>query len=137
VNSRFHYSFHVHDLAAARAFYVGVLGCEVGREAPTWVDIDFFGHELSLHLGAPLRSTPTGQVAGVAVPMPHFGAVVLEADWLALADRLARHEVDFIVPPQQRFAGQPGAQRTMFFTDPSGNAIEIKGFASLDRLFST
>lgn len=133
----FHLAFHVTDLDATRAFYGGVLGCAEGRSTDTWVDFDFFGHQLSCHLGAPFASAPTGKVGGHDVPMPHFGAVLPMADWRALADRLDAEGVRFVLAPQIRFEGEPGEQATMFFTDPSGNPIEIKGMADLGGAFAT
>ena len=135
MRSLFHLAYHVHDLAAARAFYGGVLGCREGRSTATWVDFDFFGHQLSLHLGTPFATSDTGVVGGHHVPMPHLGVVLELPDWQALARRLEAAGVDFVLPPQQRFAGLPGEQWTMFFRDPSGNTIEVKGFASLDRVY--
>jgi len=132
----FHLAFHVHDLDMARDFYSGVLGAREGRSTETWVDFDFFGHQLSLHLGKPFENTSTGKVGGKQVPMPHFGVVLPLQDWQSLADRLQAAGVEFVLPPQIRFAGEPGEQRTMFFRDPSGNPIEIKGFAEASGLFS-
>ena len=132
----FHLAIHVHDLQTARAFYGGVLGCAEGRSAETWVDFDFFGHQLSLHLGAPLADTPTGRVAGRAVPMPHFGVVLDYRDWRALAERLEAAGTDWVLAPSVRFEGRPGEQWTMFFRDPSGNPIEIKGFRDMDGVFA-
>lgn len=137
MRSLFHLAYHVHDLAAARAFYGGVLGCREGRSTDTWVDFDFFGHQLSLHLGPPFATTDTGLVDGHRVPMPHLGVVLERADWQALAARLQAAGVEFVLPPQHRFAGQPGEQWTMFFRDPSGNPIEVKGFASLGHVYDT
>jgi extradiol dioxygenase family protein len=131
----FHLAYHVHDLAAARAFYGGVLGCREGRSTDTWVDFDFFGHQLSLHLGEPFRTTDTGRVGDTMVPMPHLGLVLQRADWQALAQRLRDAGTRFVLEPQLRFAGQPGEQWTMFFRDPSGNPIEIKGFESLATIY--
>ncbi|MEL6451271.1 MAG: VOC family protein [Pseudomonadota bacterium] len=133
----FHLAFNVRDLDATRAFYGDLLGCAEGRSTDTWVDFDFFGHQLSCHLGAPFASAPTGKVGDHDVPMPHFGAVLPMADWRALADKLTAAGVDFILAPQIRFEGEPGEQSTMFFTDPAGNPIEIKGMASLDAAFVT
>ena len=133
--SLFHLSFHVHDLDSTRRFYGHVLGCTEGRSAATWVDFNFFGHQLSMHLGAPFATTDTGQVGGDRVPMPHFGALLPLAEWQALAQRLREHRVAFVMEPQLRFEGRPGEQWTMFFRDPSGNPIEIKGFASLEAVF--
>jgi extradiol dioxygenase family protein len=136
MRSLFHLAYHVTDLDAARRFYGGVLGCREGRSTDTWVDFDFFGHQLSLHLGQPFATTDTGRVGEHMVPMPHLGLVLALPDWQALAERLQRAGVRFVLQPQQRFAGQPGEQWTMFFRDPSGNPIEVKGFASLDSVYA-
>ena len=135
MRSLFHLAFHVRDLEAARAFYGGVLGCAPGRSTATWIDFDFFGHQISMHLGAPFATTATGQVGDQCVPMPHFGVVLETAEWQALAQRLREHGVSFVMEPQLRFEGQPGEQWTMFFRDPSGNPIEVKGFDSLGAVF--
>jgi extradiol dioxygenase family protein len=136
MKSLFHLAYHVTDLDAARRFYGGVLGCREGRSTATWVDFDFFGHQLSLHLGEPFRTTRTGLVGEHRVPMPHLGLVLELPDWQALAQRLREAKLEFVLEPQVRFAGQPGEQWTMFFLDPSGNPIEIKGFRSLDGLYA-
>lgn len=136
MRSLFHLAIHVHELQAARAFYGGVLGCLEGRSTATWVDFDFFGHQLSLHLGAPFATTRTGQVGNVLVPMPHFGLVLALHDWQALAQRLQAAKLEFVMEPQIRFAGQSGEQWTMFFLDPSGNPMEVKGFASLESVYA-
>lgn len=133
----FHLAFNVTDLDATRAFYGELLGCAEGRSTETWVDFDFFGHQLSCHLGKPFDSAPTGKVGKCDVPMPHFGAVLPMADWRALADRLVAEGIDFVLEPQVRFEGEPGEQSTMFFMDPAGNPIEIKGMADLDGTFAT
>ncbi len=132
----FHLSVHVTDLDEARRFYGGVLGCAEGRSAPSWVDFDFFGHELSLHLGTPTPTTRTGKVGAHMVPMPHYGVVLPYSEWRALADRLTEAGIDFVLPPSVRFEGEPGEQWTMFFFDPSGNAIEVKGFRQQQGLFA-
>ena len=137
MRSLFHLAFHVHDLDAARAFYGGVLGCAEGRSTATWVDFDFFGHQISLHLGAPFATTATGRVGDHLVPMPHFGVLLQLADWQALAQRLRECDIAFVMEPQLRFAGLPGEQWTMFFRDPSGNPIEVKGFESLGTVYDT
>ncbi len=131
----FHLAYHVADLDQARAFYGGVLGCCEGRSAETWVDFDFFGHQISLHRGTPFATTNTGKVGDHMVPMPHLGLVLLLPDWQVLADRLTAAKVDFVLPPQARFQGQPGEQWTMFFRDPSGNPIEVKGFRDMEGVF--
>jgi hypothetical protein len=132
----FHLAYHVTDLDAARTFYGDVLGCTEGRSTETWVDFNFFGHQLSLHLGAPFQTTNTGKVGDHMVPMPHLGLVLHLPDWQALADRLVQAGVAFVLPPSVRFEGQPGEQWTMFFRDPSGNPIEVKGFRDLGAVFA-
>ena len=136
VKALFHLAFHVTDLTLARHFYRDLLGCTEGRSTDTWVDFDFFGHQISLHLGPPMPTSPTGRVGEHWVPMPHLGAILLLPDWRDLAERLKAAGVEFVLPPQQRFAGQPGEQWTMFFRDPSGNPIEIKGFASVEAVYA-
>lgn len=135
--SLFHLAFHVTDLDEARRFYGGVLGCREGRSTLSWVDFDFFSHQISLHLGEPFKTSCTGQVGDHRVPMPHFGLVLLLPAWRALADRLSAAGVVFVLPPQLRFEGEPGEQWTMFFCDPFGNPIEVKGFASLERIYAS
>ena len=133
----FHLAFPVHDLDAARAFYGGLLGCAEGRSAPEWIDFDFFGHQIVAHLDP--SATPRGAsnpVDGHDVPVPHFGAVLDMATWESLAGRLKAKGVDFLIEPGIRFRGQPGEQATMFFLDPSGNALEIKAMADPGNLFA-
>ncbi|QUJ76606.1 VOC family protein [Sulfitobacter albidus] len=134
--SIFHFAFNVSDLDATRAFYGGLLGCTEGRSTDTWVDFDFFGHQLSCHLGPLMAVENTGRVGDHMVPMPHFGVVLEYDDWRALADRLSAEGVAFELEPQTRFPGESGEQSTMFFRDPSGNPIEVKGLASMDRAFA-
>ena len=133
--SIFHFAFNVTDLDAARRFYGDVLGCREGRSTDTWVDFDFFGHQISMHLGEPFATAATGKVGSKMVPMPHFGIILLLPQWQALAERLQRAGTAFVLEPQVRFEGEPGEQWTMFFRDPSGNPIEVKGFSSLDRVY--
>lgn len=135
MRSLFHLAYHVHDLDAARRFYGGVLGCREGRSTDTWVDFDFFGHQISLHLGQPFATTNTGRVGPHLVPMPHLGVVLELPDWQVLAERLRAAGIEFVLEPQVRFAGEPGEQWTMFFRDPSGNPIEVKGFRSFDAVY--
>jgi extradiol dioxygenase family protein len=135
MKSLFHFAFNVTDLDTARHFYGELLGCREGRSTATWVDFDFYGHQLSLHLGEPFPTAPTGLVGEHRVPMPHFGLVLHLPDWQAMAERLRHAGTRFVLEPQLRFAGQPGEQWTMFFLDPFGNPIEIKGFASLDTMY--
>jgi uncharacterized protein len=136
MRSVFHLAFHVTDLNEARRFYGGVLGCAEGRSTDTWVDFDFFGHQISLHLGQPFKTERTGRVGDQLVPMPHFGLVLELPEWQAMAQRLRAAGTDFVLQPQVRYAGEPGEQWTMFFCDPFGNPIEVKGFASLDGLYA-
>ena len=133
----FHLAFPVHDLAAARAFYGGLLGCAEGRSAVDWVDFDFFGHQIVAHLApgtaARAHSNP---VDGHDVPVPHFGAVLPMEQWERLAARLEAAATEFVIAPIVRFRGKPGEQATMFFRDPSGNAIEIKAMRDPAKLFA-
>jgi extradiol dioxygenase family protein len=137
MNNLFHLAFPVHDLDAAREFYGGVLGCEEGRSSERWVDFNLYGHQIVTHLsddGAGVRAT--NPVDADHVPVPHFG-VVLEMDaWKELAEKLKAKGVEFIIEPKIRFAGEIGEQATMFFLDPSGNALEFKGFADFSRVFA-
>ncbi|HUN90980.1 MAG TPA: VOC family protein [Burkholderiaceae bacterium] len=133
----FHLAFPVHDLAAARRFYGGTLGCPEGRSAPEWVDFDFFGHQIVAHLAPEECDRPTtSAVDGHQVPVRHFGAVVTMTEWEAMAARLRDAGVEFVIEPYVRFKGQVGEQATMFFLDPSGNALEIKAFADRSQLFA-
>ncbi len=136
MRSAFHLAYHVTDLETSRRFYGDVLGCREGRSSDTWVDFDFFGHQISLHLGTPFVVTRTGKVGDHMVMMPHLGVVLPLDDWFALADRLQAAQIKFDIPPVVRFAGEPGEQRTMFFLDPSGNPIEVKGFRDFDGIFA-
>lgn len=134
----FHLAFPVHDLAAARAFYGGTLGCREGRSAEHWVDFDLFGHQIVAHLDPAAEPVAVeNPVDGHDVPVPHFGVVLTMDDWRALADRVAAAGIAFGIEPHIRFVGQPGEQATMFFRDPSGNALEFKAFADDARLFAT
>jgi len=135
----FHLAIPVQDIPAARAFYGGLLGCPEGRSAPTWVDFDLYGHQLVVHL-APVEAAgdaAANPVDGHDVPVPHFGVVLAMDDWEALAARLTAAGVVFGIEPHVRFKGQVGEQATMFFRDPSGNALEFKAFADLGQLFAT
>ena len=137
MRSLFHFAFNVTDLDVARRFYGEVLGCRAGRSTDSWVDFDFYGHQISLHLGEPLKTAPTGHVGAHLVPMPHFGLILQRADWQAMAERLRAAGVGFVIEPQLRFAGQAGEQWTMFFLDPFGNPIEVKGFESLETVYAS
>lgn len=134
----FHLAFPVHDLAAARAFYGGTLGCPEGRSSDQWIDFDLFGHQIVAHLSPPARPADhTNPVDGHDVPVPHFGVVLEMADWHALAERVDAAGVAFGIAPHVRFAGQAGEQATMFFRDPSGNALEFKAFGDDSQIFAT
>lgn len=134
----FHLAFPVHDLDQARAFYRNLLGCAEGRSSNEWIDFDFYGHQIVAHLAlATVRPDVGNQVDGKHVPVPHFGAVLPMEEWQALATRLQQAGVDFVIEPHIRFQGQVGEQATMFFYDPSHNAIEIKGFADMGQLFAS
>ena len=133
----FHLAFPVDDLAAARGFYGGLLGCPEGRSAEQWVDFDLYGHQIVAHLApGAARARATNPVDGEDVPVPHFGIVLPMEQWKALAGRLEGAGVDFVIEPTIRFEGQPGEQATMFFLDPSENAIEVKAFADINKLFA-
>ena len=132
---RFHLAFPVDDLAAARAFYGGVLGCAEGRSSETWIDFDFHGHQLVAHR-AERRADAHNAVDGHDVPVPHFGLVLDQTDWEALRDRLVGAGTAFVIAPHVRFAGQAGEQATMFLHDPAGNALEFKAFADISQLFA-
>ena len=133
----FHLAFPVRDLAEARAFYGNVLGCPEGRSSEEWIDFDFMGHQIVAHLApASAGDAAVNHVDGHGVPVPHFGVVLEMDDWQALADRLHAAGTAFEIEPTIRFKGLPGEQATMFFRDPSGNAIEMKAFADLGQLFA-
>jgi extradiol dioxygenase family protein len=137
VTRPFHFSFFVRELDATRRFYGGVLGCREGRSTELWVDFDFFGNQISAHAtGRPSPTEDKGQVDEIAVPMPHFGAILGWDEFHALASRVAAAGIDFVIPPRVRFAGQPGEQATMFFLDPSGNALEFKSFRHPEHVFT-
>lgn len=133
----FHLAFPVHDLATTRAFYAGLLGCPEGRSSNEWIDFDLFGHQIVAHL-APRSSSQLhrNEVDGDHVPVPHFGVVLSIPEFDALAERLKAANVDFVIEPHTRFKGEVGEQSTMFFLDPSGNALEFKAFADLRQLFA-
>lgn len=133
----FHLAFPVHDLALARSFYGGLLGCAEGRSSEQWVDFDFYGHQVVAHLAAAeVPAAQANQVDGKDVPVRHFGVILGWDDWHALAERLRQAGVRFIIEPGIRFAGQVGEQATMFFLDPSGNALEFKSFRDRSRIFA-
>lgn len=136
MQSIFHLAFNVTDLQQARAFYVDIMGATEGRSTDSWVDIDFFGHQLSMHLGEPFRTEATGRVGEHLVPIPHFGVIVPLAVFDALAKRLSEADVRFEIEPFVRFKGEPSEQHTMFFRDPFGNPIEVKAFTDSAGIFA-
>ena len=138
--SVFHLAYPVRDIESTRAFYGGVLGCAQGREAGTWIDYDFFGHQVSFHLKPECFNAapdPTNKVDGKDVPVRHFGAILDWDIWQALANKLRARNTEFIIDPYIRFKGETGEQATMFFLDPSGNALEFKSFKDPNQIFAS
>ena len=137
MNNLFHLAFPVHDLAAAREFYGGVLECEEARSSDRWVDFNLFGHQIVAHLAPGSASIGAANpVDADNVPVPHFGIILSVDEWRALADKLTTKGVKFIIEPKTRFKGEVGEQSTMFFLDPSGNALEFKAFADPSLIFA-
>ena len=135
--SRFHLAMPVHDLAAARDFYGGLLRCPEGRSSDSWIDFDLYGHQFVAHLDPAHRpSSLSNPVDGDDVPVPHFGVLLSPSDWQELAERLTAAETPFVIEPHTRFAGQVGEQSTMSLLDPSGNALEFKAFADDSQVFA-
>jgi extradiol dioxygenase family protein len=137
MNNLFHLAFPVHDLEQAREFYGGILGCPEGRSSDHWIDFDLYGHQIVTHLsesGAGVRAT--NHVDADHVPVPHFGIILPMNAWKDLAEKLKASGVEFVIEPKIRFAGEAGEQATMFFLDPSGNALEFKGFNDLAQVFA-
>lgn len=122
----FHHAFAVKDLTSTRRFYRELLGCREGRSTDTWVDFDFYGNQLSAHLGNPVAPAAMGHVDSVEVPIPHFGALLEWGEFQSVAERLTAAGITFLIQPSVRYVGLPAEQATMFFLDPSGNAIELK-----------
>jgi len=133
----FHLAFPVHDLEEARRFYGGLLGCPEGRSSNQWIDFNFYGHQIVAHL-APEEcgSRSTSDVDNHQVPVRHFGAVLTMPEWEALAAKLRAAGVKFGIEPYIRFKGEVGEQASMFFLDPSGNALEFKAFVDMSRVFA-
>lgn len=138
----FHLAIACRDVAEATAFYRDVIGCSLGRSSDDWIDLNLFGHQLVCHLDPGLGRD--GQVALMhsdvdahAVPIPHFGVVLNMDDWNQLAERLKDYGLQFIIEPYVRFKGLAGEQATMFFKDPSGNALEFKAFKDMNQLFAS
>ena len=137
MNNLFHLAFPVVDLETSRRFYGEVLGCEEGRSSNEWIDFNLFGHQIVAHLApdaAGIRHQ--NEVDADHVPVPHFGVVLPMDEFKALAEKLKSKNVEFIIEPKIRFAGEVGEQATMFFLDPSGNALEFKAFADFSQVFA-
>ena len=136
--SIFHLAYPVKDKESTREFYKGVLGCVQGREAENWIDFDFFGHQVSFHVKPEAfeKDDPTNAVDGKDVPVRHFGAILDWSVWHDLSDKLKARGTEFIIDPYIRFKGEVGEQATMFFLDPSGNALEFKSFKDPSQVFA-
>ena len=132
----FHLAIPVRELEETRAFYNTTLNCKEGRSSDKWVDLDFYGHQLVLHIADQKNENQSNPVDGHEVPVPHFGVVLTMDDWNQLAERLKKQKIEFIIEPYIRFKGEPGEQATMFFKDPSGNALEFKAFQNIEQLFA-
>ncbi len=133
----FHLAFPVRDIEEARQFYVGLLGCGEGRSSPEWVDFDFYGHQIVAHLAPDeCGHKQTSSVDDHQVPVRHFGAVLSIPQWEAMAEKLKAAGTAFVIEPYVRFKGEVGEQATMFFMDPSGNALEFKAFKNMESLFA-
>lgn len=135
----FHLAYPVKDKEETRRFYRDIIGCTQGREADKWIDFDFFGHQVSFHVKPESFTTPdaTNLVDGKDVPVRHFGAILDWDNWYELRDRLVAEKTDFVIEPYIRFKGETGEQATMFFLDPSGNALEFKSFKDPSQVFAT
>jgi extradiol dioxygenase family protein len=132
----FHLAFPVTDLSAAKSFYVDVLNCKVGRSSDHWIDFDMFGHQVVAHLVEQAEHPSTNSVDGDDVPASHFGVILTMDQWNILKENLIANKIKFIIEPKIRFVGEPGEQATMFFLDPSGNAIEFKAFKDDSSIFA-
>ena len=138
MNTPFHLAFPVKDIESTRAFFGDLLGCEIGRSTDKWIDFNFFGHQLSAHVKPEeLAQANTNAVDGKNVPVRHFGAILEWNQWHELADKLTEYGIEFIIEPYIRFKGEVGEQATMFFLDPSGNALEFKSFKDTSQIFAT
>jgi uncharacterized protein len=134
--SIFHYAFKVKDIESTVAFYNKVLGCRLGDSTETWIDFDFFGHQLSAHISKDIPALDyCGKVDGVSVPIPHFGCIISEADFVRIQASLQKADIHFVIRPQTRYPGKKGEQLTMFVLDFSGNPIEFKAFKNPEEIF--
>lgn len=133
----FHLAFPIRDIEETRTFYQDLLGCAIGRSTEKWIDFNFFGHQLSAHVKPEeLSQAKANQVDGKNVPVRHFGVVLTWEDWHTLSDKLKENQLHFIIEPYIRFKGEVGEQATMFFLDPSGNALEFKAFQDPTQIFA-
>jgi uncharacterized protein len=132
----FHLAVPVHNLEEARKFYGGILGCEEGRSAETWIDFNLFGHQFVTHLAGGAGVVHHNEVDSDHVPVPHFGIILPMKEWEELAEKLKSNDIKFVIEPHIRFKGEVGEQATMFFLDPSGNALEFKSFADFSQVFA-
>ena len=133
----FHLAFPVSDLQKTHEFYHDLLGCPIGRTSDRWIDFNFWGNQITAHLvDAEDEKENTNRVDGKNVPVKHFGAILEMEEWEALAEKLKGVGTAFIIEPYTRFKGEVGEQATMFFLDPSGNAIEFKSFRNFDQIFA-
>jgi len=132
----FHLAFPITDIDSTRSFYCNILGCQQGRESGHWIDFDFFGHQISAHLSQEPQSGETSEVDNIQVPLRHFGAILPLDQWHSLAERLQQAEIEFVIEPTHRFAGQPGEQYTFFVRDPSGNGLEFKAFPDSNEIYN-
>ncbi|MDQ6788097.1 MAG: VOC family protein [Acidobacteriota bacterium] len=137
MNNLFHLAFPVKDLETSRTFYGEILGCEEGRSSKDWIDFNLFGHQIVAHLAPEAAGVKhKNEVDADHVPVPHFGVVLPMDEFKSLAEKLKSKGVEFIIEPKIRFAGEVGEQATMFFLDPSGNALEFKSFADFSQVFA-
>lgn len=137
MNNNFHLAIPTDNLEAARDFYCGILGCTTGRTAEKWIDFNFFGHQLSIHLKPEeVGLTSSNNVDNKQVPVRHFGIVLQWDEWHKLAEHLKNNNIKFVIEPYIRFKGEIGEQATMFFLDPAGNALEFKSFKDMTQLFA-
>ena len=132
----FHLAIPVHDLEKAHDFYGNLLSCEQGRSSSQWIDYNFFGHQLVVHLNKNLNNNTFNTVDQKEIPVPHFGLVLDLKDWQLLKEKLEKNKTNFIVNPYIRFKGEIGEQATMFLLDPSDNALEFKAFKDINQLFA-
>ena len=133
----FHYAFKIKDIAGTKQFYINILGCEEGRSTETWIDFNFFGHQLSAHISDNIPAPDyCGKVDGVSVPIPHFGCLLSPEQFNEVHKKLEENNIEFLIKPQKRYSGQPGEQMILFVFDFSGNPIEFKAFTNETQVFS-